>query len=74
MVELLEAWCFKGVEKVVFLFFCFWFILLFCKLLWKDLGDLVSVMERNPNCSMEAVYELCETQFYWCGDFKGTKG
>jgi hypothetical protein len=61
VTELLEAWCFKGVEEVIFLFFCFWFVLLFCRLLWRDLGELVSVMERDPGCIMETLYELCES-------------
>jgi hypothetical protein len=61
VAELLEVWCFRGVEKVVFLFFCFWFILLFCKLLWKDLGEMVSMMEHDLGCSMETHYELCES-------------
>jgi len=64
MAKLLEAWCSRGVEKVVFLFFCFWFVLLFCRLLWRDLGELVSVMQRDHGCSMEIHYELCESQFY----------
>jgi hypothetical protein len=62
MAKLLEAWCFKGIKEVVFLYFCFWFVLLFCKLLWKDLGELVSMMERNLGCSMETLYELCESR------------
>ncbi len=47
MAKLLVAWCFKGTEKVVF-----WFVLLFCKLLRRDLGELVLVMERDHGCSM----------------------
>jgi hypothetical protein len=58
MAELLAAWCFKGAEKVVF-----WFGLLFCKLLRKDFGELVSVMEHDPNCLMKIIYELCEPRF-----------
>jgi hypothetical protein len=57
MAELLEAWCFKGAKEVVI-----WFVLLFCKLLRKDLGEMVSMMEHNPGCSMETLYELCESQ------------
>ncbi len=60
MVELLEVWCFRGAEKVIFLFFYFCFVLLFCRLLWRDLGELVSVMERDHGCSMETHYELCD--------------
>ncbi len=52
MVKLLKAWCFKVVEKVVFLFFCFWFVLLFCRLLWRDLSELVLMMEHDCGCSM----------------------
>ncbi len=62
MVELLEAWCFRGTKEVVFLFFYFWFILLFCRLLWRELSELVSMMEHNPSCSMEIQYGLCESR------------
>ncbi len=61
MAELLEAWCFKGTEELFFLFFCFWFILLFCRLLWSDLGELVLVMEHDCGCSMDTLYELYES-------------
>jgi len=60
VAELLEAWCFKGTEEVVFFFFYFWFVLLFCRLLWRDLGELVLVIEHDHGCSMETLYELCE--------------
>jgi hypothetical protein len=52
-------WCFKGAEEVVF-----WFVLSFCRLLLRDLGELVLVMERNPSCSMGTLYELCESRLY----------
>jgi len=42
--------------------FLFWFVLLFCKLLRRDLGELVSMMERDPGYSMETFYELCESR------------
>ncbi len=45
--------------------FCFWLGLLFCKLLWNDLVELVSVMECDPSCSMDTLYELCES-LLWC--------
>jgi hypothetical protein len=61
MVELLEAWCFQGVKEIIFLFFCFSFVLLFSRLLWRDLGEMVSVMECDHGCSMEILYELCES-------------
>jgi len=68
MVELLEVWCFKGAKKFISLFFCFWFVLLFCRLLWSDLGELVSMMERNLGYSMDIFYELCESWFCeWIG-------
>jgi hypothetical protein len=57
VAELLAAWCFKGDEEVVF-----WFVLLFCKLLQGDLGELVSVMEHDLNCSMKIFHELCESR------------
>jgi hypothetical protein len=56
VVKLLEALCFKGAEEEVF-----WFVLLFCRLSRRDLGELVSVMERDHGCSMETFYELCES-------------
>ncbi len=64
MAELLGAWCLKGAEEVIFLFSCFWFVLLFCRLLWRDLDELVSVMEHDPDCSMEIFYEWCESWLY----------
>ncbi len=42
----------------------FWFVLLFCRLLRRDLGELVSVMECDPGYSMETFYELCESWLY----------
>ncbi len=51
MVELLKAWCFKDVEKFIFLFFCFWLGLLFCRLFWSGFGEVVLVMECNLSCS-----------------------
>jgi hypothetical protein len=36
--------------------------LLFYKLLWNDLGELVSVMEHDPGYSMDTFYELCESR------------
>jgi len=76
MAQLLEAWCFKGVEKFIFLFFCFWLGLLFCRLLSSDVGELVSMMKRNFGCSMDILYELCESQVWWRigGSFQGSKG
>jgi hypothetical protein len=50
------VWCLKGSEKVVF-----WFTLLFSRLLQRDFDELVLVMERDPNYSMETFYEMCES-------------
>jgi len=50
----------QGRQKICF---CFWFVLLLCKLLPKDLDELFSVMECNPGCSMKTFHELCESQF-----------
>jgi hypothetical protein len=58
MTEPLEVWCFEKTKKFIFLFFYFWLGLLFCRLLWGGLGELVSVMERNPGYSMDTLYEL----------------
>jgi hypothetical protein len=71
------VWCFKNTEKFIFLFFYFWLGLLFCRLLWGGLGELVLVMERNHGCSMDALNELCESNVLledWCGAFRGVKG
>ncbi len=38
---------------------------MFCKLLWRGLGELVLMMECNPGCSMDTLYELCESWFCW---------
>jgi hypothetical protein len=62
VVELLEACYFKGIEEFIFFFLCFWFVLLFCKLLWSDLGELVSEMDHGPRYSMDILYELCESR------------
>jgi len=56
VAELLAVWCFKGDEEVVF-----WFVLLFCKLLQGDLGELVSMMERDLGYSVKFFHELCES-------------
>ncbi len=66
---------FQGHRRNCYLVFLFWFVFLFCKLLWRDLGDLVSVMECNLGCSMEILYELCESRFYvWIGaDISGER-
>ncbi len=53
---------FEGCKKNCFLFFCFWFVLLFCTLLWKDFDELVSMTERDHGCSMETFYERCESR------------
>jgi hypothetical protein len=44
------TWCFKGPEKVIF-----WFVLLFCRLLQRGLGELVSVMECDLSCSINTL-------------------
>jgi len=59
------VWSFKDVEIFILLSFYFWLVLLFCKLLWNDLSELVLVMERNLGYSMDILYELCESWFWW---------
>jgi hypothetical protein len=63
VAKLLKAWCFKDAKKFIFLFLYFWYGLLVCKLLWSGLGELVLVMECNLGCSMDILYELCESRF-----------
>jgi hypothetical protein len=76
MAELLEVWCFKITEEFIFLFLCFWLVSLFCKLLWSDLGQPVSMMEHDLGYSMDIFYELCESWLWWrIGvSFQETKG
>ncbi len=63
MAKLLVVWCFKGGEEIIFWFVSiFGFVLLFCRLLRRDFGELVSMMERDPSYSMETLYELCESR------------
>ncbi len=56
--------CFKDAKKFIYLFFCFWFGLLFCRLLWSGFGDLVLVMEWDSSYSMDNLYEQCESRFW----------
>jgi len=51
----------QGCQRICF---CFWFVLLFCRLLRRDLGELVLAMERNLGYSMKILQELCESWFY----------
>ncbi len=52
----MAAWCFQGRWKKYFIVcLYFWFVLLFCKLLQGNLGKLVSVIERDPGCSMKTL-------------------
>jgi hypothetical protein len=66
----LSGWTVGGVasqgrqRSCFFCFVCFWFILLFCGLLWRDLGVLILVIEHNCGRSMEIFYELCESRLY----------
>jgi len=55
---------FQARRKVHFFIFLFlaWFLL--CKLLCNGFGELVSVMERDPSCSKDNIYEQCEVRFY----------
>jgi len=57
------VFCFKDIEKFNYLLFCYWFGLLFCRLLWSGFGELISVMEWDLGCSMDNLYEQCESQF-----------
>jgi hypothetical protein len=49
--------CFKDAKKFNYLFFYFWLGLLFCRLLWSGFGELVLVMEQDPDYSMDNFYE-----------------
>jgi hypothetical protein len=62
VAKLLVVWCFKGTKEIVFWSISiFGFVLLFCMLLRRDFGEMVSMMECDPGYSMEILYELCES-------------
>ncbi len=48
-------------ERICFLI-CFWFVLLFCRLLRRDLGELVLVRKRNPSSSMMTFHVFCDSR------------
>jgi hypothetical protein len=50
-------------SKVQLLVFCFWFCLLFCRLLWSGFGEQVLGMEQDLGCLIDNLYEKCESQF-----------
>ncbi len=54
MFQVRQKTCF-----LVFLFLVCFF--LFCRLLWRDPGELISVMEHDHGYSMETRYETCES-------------
>ncbi len=58
-----EAIVLQGCRKFNYLFFCFWLCLLFCRLLWSGLNELVSVMEQDSCCSIDKLYGECESWF-----------
>ncbi len=51
-------------HKFNYLFLCFWLCLLFCKLLWSGLGELVLVMEQDPCYLIDNLYGECESRFF----------
>ncbi len=60
-------WC----ERICFLIcFCFWFVLLFCRLLRRDHGELVFVKKHNPSSSMMTLHVLCDSRLYEGIDMK----
>lgn len=50
-------------KNLFYNFYNFWFFLLLCRLLGRDLGELFSMMERNPSFSMKTFHVLCESRF-----------
>ncbi len=50
-------------SKVQLLVFYFWHCLWFCRLLWSGFGELVLVMEQDCGCSINNLYEECESRF-----------
>jgi hypothetical protein len=57
---MLKLLCFKDTESLIT---CFLFLALFVvlKLVWSGFGELVSMMERNPYCSIDNLYGECES-------------
>ncbi len=60
----------QGCRKSNFLFFIFGFYFVVLQVIvfnvvfqWSGFGELVSVIERNPYCSIEIFYGECESQF-----------
>jgi hypothetical protein len=51
-------------KNSLLMYFCFLCVMLLCRLWRGELGELVSVMERNPCCSMKTLLELCVLSFY----------
>jgi hypothetical protein len=51
-------------KKMFLICFYILFVLLFCKLLRRELGELVFGMEHNPSVSMKILHEPCESRFY----------
>jgi hypothetical protein len=61
---MLKLFCLlQGHRKFNYFFFYFWLCLLFCMLLWSDLGELVLMMERDPCCSIDNLDGECESRF-----------
>ncbi len=63
--------CFKDVENPISCFlFCFWLCFVVLQVIvfnvvlqWSSFGELVSMMERNPCCSIDNLYDECESRF-----------
>ncbi len=53
---------FQGHQSCFLVCFWFWFVLLFCRLLRRDLGELVSMMEHDLGCSLGTLHELGESR------------
>jgi hypothetical protein len=56
-------------SKVQLLCFCFWLCFVVLQVIvfnvvfqWSGFGELVSVMERNPCCSIDNLYGECESR------------
>jgi hypothetical protein len=59
---MLKLLCFNDAEKFNYFFFYFWLGLLFCRLLWSGLGELVSMMEWDPYYLIENLNGECESR------------
>jgi hypothetical protein len=59
---------FQWHQKFYFLIYLFLVCFVVLQVTMSDLNELVLMMERDPSCSMDTLYGLCESRLYeWIG-------